>query len=284
MWRAQLHRRKPRAAQRQNSSAGGSCHMGTALLPETQPTGRGPLGSAPLSLHLGQGHGSASADFWPRCTGAAGLGESKAAVPPAGDKGMDGDTLPMGESTSPRWCLWRGLAWRLPSSLPAMAVLLLQSSKYRGVSYTKWCQQKLCCCSTFPFLMMWTGTALLFGISLGGFWCFPFLSTRVEWTDLPKKAGFLDLGVYIACSVRRLVNIKLGLWKGLSSIWSFVWDTMSLYQLLPHSPLLEASCSKYSLFEGSRFPIYFPHDFVLNIEYGLMAKRLSHLCKHVDVK
>ena len=283
MWRAQLHGRKPGAARRENSGAGGSCRPGTTLLPGARPTGREPLGSAPHSLHLGQGRGSASASS----CGSWSCRPQGRARQPAGDKGVDGGTSPMGESTGPHRCVWRGLACRLPSSLPMMALLMLQTGECWGVSYTKWCQQKSCCCSTF--LMMWTGTAALFGISPGGFQCFLFLCTRVEWTEWPLKAGCLDLGVYIPCSVRRLVSIKLGLWKGLSSVWSFVWDAVSLYQLLLYSPVIEASCSKYCHFEGSTFRIwffamYFPYDFVLNIEYGLMAKRLSCLCKHVDVK
>lgn len=151
MWRAQLHRRKPRAAQRENSGAGGSRRTGTALLPENQPGGRGPLGSAPLSLRPGQGHGSASAGFWPPAAALRALGEGKAAVPPAGDKGTDGGTPPMGKSTIPHQCVWHGLGVAAPRQLPAMAVLSLQSSEYRGVSYTKRCQQKPCCCSTFFF-------------------------------------------------------------------------------------------------------------------------------------
>lgn len=90
MWRAQLHRRKPRAAPRENSGAGGSRRTGTALLPEKQPTGRGPLGSAPLSLRPGQGRGSPSAGFCPRCTGAAGPGG--------------------GQSSRPT-CRWQGHGW-----------------------------------------------------------------------------------------------------------------------------------------------------------------------------
>lgn len=93
MWRAQLHRMEPRGARRENSGAGRSQGMGSAALPETQPVGKGLPGSAPLSLHLGQGHGSASSSSCP---------SAKAAVPPAGDQGMDGSVPPMDESTIPR--------------------------------------------------------------------------------------------------------------------------------------------------------------------------------------
>lgn len=95
MWRAQLHRRKPRPAQRENTSAGGSCWMGTMQLPETQPAGRGPLGSASVFLWPGQGCGSASVCSFR--TGVAGLEEGKT----AGDKGMEGGMALMGESSNP---------------------------------------------------------------------------------------------------------------------------------------------------------------------------------------
>lgn len=77
MWRAQLHRMKPRGAQRENSGAGRSHWMGTALLPETQPVGKGLPGSAPLSLRPGQGHGCASAGFCPHCSRAAASGSPR---------------------------------------------------------------------------------------------------------------------------------------------------------------------------------------------------------------
>lgn len=127
MWRAQLHRRKPRPAQRENTSAGGSCWMGTMQLPETQPAERGPLGSASLCLCPGQGCGSAS--VCSHRTGVSGLEEGKA----AGDKGMEGGMALMGESSNPHQCVWCGLTWQLPSSLPKMAVLTLQSSEGWGV-------------------------------------------------------------------------------------------------------------------------------------------------------
>lgn len=113
------------------------------------------------------------------------------------------------------------------------------------------------------------------------------MSSRVEWIDWSGKAGHLDLGVCIACSVRRLVTSNWGYERGCVNLE--LWDAMSLYRLLLHSPLTEVRCSKYCLFEDSIFPIQlfaicFPYGFVLYIEYVLMAKRLSHLCKHVDVK
>lgn len=199
MWRAQLHRTKPRGAQRENSGAGRSHWMGTALLPETQPVGKGLPGSAPLSLRPGQGHGCASAAFCPHCSRAAASGSPRQL-----------SHLRVTRAWMDLRCQWAKApslgTSRLPSSLPTEAVLVLWSSRHWAMSYTKWCQRKLCCCSTS--LMMWIGTVLLFVMSPGGFQCFLYLSTRAAWTYWPGKAGCFGLRVCIACSVRRLVHIR----------------------------------------------------------------------------
>lgn len=101
MWRAQLHRMKPRGAQRENSSAGRSHWMGTTLLPETQSVGKGLPGSAPLSLHPGQGHGSASTSFCPLSSRAAAWWRSRQLSHLHGYKDMDGSRPPVGKSTIP---------------------------------------------------------------------------------------------------------------------------------------------------------------------------------------
>lgn len=150
MWRAQLHRRKPRAAQRENSGAGGNRRMGTALLPDTQPAGRGPWGAAPQSLHPGLGWGSASAGS---CrTGAAVLGRASQL-----------SQLQVTRARMEVRCRWAkapalhgvrcGLTWQLPRSVCALApqqpvlrseihkavptktVLLLQLFSFNGVGW-----------------------------------------------------------------------------------------------------------------------------------------------------
>lgn len=268
MWRPQLHRRKPTAARRENSGAGRTHQMGTWMPLETQPMGREPL----VSLCPGQG---------PLLHQSYGPGGRQSSHPACRWQGH-------GRRDTDGWkqqCHGMGLHDSSPSSLPTMAVLVLPSGECWGVSYTQQCQQKLCCCSTSSALMMWTGTARLFGIGPRDFQCFPFLSTRVEGTDWPGKAASLDLRVYISCSVRRLVNIKLLTpLKGVVFTLSLVWDAVSLYQLFLYSPLTEASCSKHCFLKVQDsqyvfFAIFFPYDCVLNVEYGLMAKRLSHLSK-----
>lgn len=152
MWRAQLHRRKPRAVQRENSGAGGSGWMGTGQLPDTQPVGRGPQGAAPQSLHPGLGWGSASAGSCRCQTGAAVL-----------DRGSQLSQLQVTRARMEarcRWAkapalgvVWCGLTWQLPHSVCALApqqqtlrseihkavptktLLLLQFFSFNGVDW-----------------------------------------------------------------------------------------------------------------------------------------------------
>lgn len=88
----------------------GAAGRGPRCSRKASPWEGDPQALAPFSMCPGQGRGSASAGFCPHSTRAVGPGEGEAAVPPAGDKGVDGGMPPMGESASPHRRVWGGLA------------------------------------------------------------------------------------------------------------------------------------------------------------------------------